>query len=198
MPAATAGAAQTPAATAATAATTTPASQNLQEKERAALDRLDRLRQQADAAIARQDGAELAKVASAAEALKFADPANSGQRNLLAKGWREQAGRFRDALHRFLFVELKPLSETQRQRVLDLADAQGPAVLDQAGTALAQQEFNQGRKYLRATGELKSGGVDPATQLPIQRAGEPSHPWQQKLNEAFNAKMRELVMRQKA
>ena len=117
------------------------------------------------------------------------------RRDALAEGFTTQATRLRDALHRFLFVELQDLPPARRKTLLDRADRGDADAVARSATALAEQHFQAARRHLRATPNLPAGAKDPLTHLPVRRAGSVKLLWQKTFNQAFNARMRELVGR---
>lgn len=177
------------------AATTPPATAAAPRRDDAALRKLDDLETRGMQAEKDMDHGRLLQVADALRRLEFESAAPALRRDLLAEKFGGQAIILRDALHRFLFVELAPLPPALRQKLLDEADRGDADTLAGAAAALAEHEFRLGRRYLRATVQLRPGTSDPLWQLPVRRAGDVKRPWQEAFNEAFNQRMRGLTGR---
>jgi len=158
-----------------------------------ALARLADLEAQGRRAIADQRVARLAAIADAVKSLRFRSRQNAQRRDALAGEFAREAGILRDARHRFLFVELKPLPFKRRKAALDAADrGEGDPIGDSA-RALAEHLVRAGRRHLRAAPSLRPGRTDPQTGLTVRRAGDLRMPFQRRFNEAFNARVRQLL-----
>jgi len=173
-------------ATAASAAATAP-------WDAQALARLADLEAQGRRAVADQDLGRLVTIPDALKALRFRSQEDVRRRDALAGEFAAQAAKLRDAVHRFLFVELKPLPFKRRQAALDAADrGEGDPISDPA-RALAEHLFAAGRRHLRAAPGLPPGRKDPATGLTVRRAGDLHMPFHRRFIEAFNARVRQLL-----
>jgi len=158
-----------------------------------ALARLADLEAQGRRAIADQHVGRLVTIADAVKALRFRSRQDAQRRDELAGEFGREAGKLRDAQHRFLFVELKPLPFKRRQAALDAADrGEGDPIGDSA-RALAEHLVRAGRPHLRAAPSLRPGRTDPKTGLTVRRAGDLHMPFQRRFNEAFNARVRQLL-----
>ncbi|KPK86214.1 MAG: hypothetical protein AMJ81_01845 [Phycisphaerae bacterium SM23_33] len=136
----------------------------------------------------------LLRIAQAIEQLAFQDPDTAQRRDALAETFRGEAAIIKDALHRFLFVELRPLPDAERKEWLAAGDRGEEDALSRSACALAEHFFQAGQAHLRATPALRSGSADPATQLPVRYAGPTDSPWKRQFDEAFNARMRALAL----
>jgi len=170
-----------------------PTRPEVTDNEPKALSRLVELEAEGRRAIAAQEHGRLLKAAEALAQLRFASPQNVSRRDELAAEFGRQARAIRDALHRFLFAELKAMPATERKALLDRADAGDAGVVERAAGALAGREFAAGRRYLRAVPGLRAGTVEAATGLPVRYAGRSKLAWKGRFDETFNARMRELA-----
>ena len=158
-----------------------------------ALKRLQRLEALGRLAIAARRHGPLREVAARMERLTFRHPQNAARRDALVEQFRTEAERIRDALHRFLFVELEALPPAQRRALLAAADMGRQDALVRAAAALAEHLFRTGKAHLRSTPTLRAGRPDPATGLPVRFAGKDKSPWKAAFDEAFNNRMRALA-----
>jgi hypothetical protein len=174
---------------------TTPMPATAPVPEDAAVRMLGDLEAQAIQAEKDMDHGRLSRIAEALGRLELGRSEHALRRDALAERLGRQAITLRDALHRFLFVELQDLPPAGRKALLDRADRGDADVVALSAAALAERHFQAARRYLRATPNLPAGTNDPPTQLPVRRAGDLKLLWQVTFNEAFNARMRELVAR---
>ena len=153
------------------------------------------LESQAAQAEKDMDHGRLSRIAEALGRLQLRKPEHALRRDALTERFTTQATRLRDALHRFLFVELQDLPPARRKTLLDQADRGDADAVARSAADLAEQHFQAARRHLRATPNLPAGAKDPLTHLPVRRAGSDKLLWQRTFNQAFNARMRELVGR---
>jgi len=171
--------------------TTTPAHATAPvPDDTAALAELAKLETRARQAVREENHGRITTAAKAMSALSFHEAANAARRDALVAELRGQAAITRDALHRFLFVELRRLPAAQRKALLDSADAGDEDAVARSAAALADAEFTAGRRYLRATDTLKPRTTDPATGLRVRTAGDVKRAWPNAFNRAFNDRMR--------
>ncbi len=159
----------------------------------AAMAQLARLESSARQGVAQMDHGAVTRAVTAMEALALADLANATRRNILAEGLRAQAVSLRDAQHRFLFGELEPLSPGRRRAVLSGSDRGEAGIIARAAAALAEAQFAAGARHIRATASLDPRTIDPASGLPVRKAGDVRRIWQNAFNLAFNDRMRKLL-----
>jgi hypothetical protein len=145
--------------------------------------------------IGRRRHGPLLRIAEAMEELRFQNPDHALRRDALVKTFRAEAAIIKDALHRFLFVELRPLPEPERKQLLAAADRGDEDVLERSACALAEHLFESGQGHLRAMPPLRAGTTEPITRLPVRYAGRAKFHWKKEFDGAFNARMRGLALR---
>jgi len=157
------------------------------------LARLRRLEAQGLEAIRQRRHGEATRAAAAMGELRFRQPPNAARRDAAVAKILAEAGEIRDALHRFLFVELAPLPADQRKALLAAGDRGDADAIESAAKALAEHFARTGTPHLRSTPTLRGNRPDPVTGLAVRYAGKDKSPWKQRFDEVFNARMRALV-----
>lgn len=156
--------------------------------------KLQSLEREGLAAIEQQQHGRLTGVAGAMEQLRFHDAARARRRDGLIRSFRRQAADIKDALHRFLFTELSPLSSVKRKQFLAAGDRGREDAIQRSAEALAEHFHQAGPRHLRASDGLRSGTTDPATGLDVRFAGRAKSEWKKQFDRHFNSRMRALVL----
>jgi hypothetical protein len=147
---------------------------------------LERLIEAGRQAVRKEDHGQVRRATEGLAGLDIHAPGLARRRDQALAELRREAERLRDALHRFLFVELRPLPPARRADLLQRADLGDPRAIPEAGAALAAREIEAGRRYLRETSELEAGTTHAETDLTVKPAGEVERTWQDQINRAFN------------
>jgi hypothetical protein len=183
-----------PPATASAPNTATSAASESAKQDEVNRQLLASLETTADLAVREQDYPGLvACLGNIRQQVTFTNPRLAARKSADLDTLSPKAEQMRDAQHRFLFVELGPLSESDRKRLLTVADAGDKDAIAQSAAALAQHDWASAKRYLRATDKLKSGTTDPTTNLPVRSTGDAKLPWQTNFNQSYNAQVLKLA-----